>query len=244
PGGAGGERPPPRPAEARAGLAPRGEPPLRLLDRRPGAPATRVAMTRATRAVGIAVFGILAVFWVQYLVVRPTNFGGWDEWLVIDLTYRGIVAIPYQNRPFSYVFHQPGALLLPASLRGYWLINGLYLSLTGAFLCRLVQRLAPARAGLAFLAGVFRGVWGRVRPVGYRSPRSRPPRGRPPPPGAPGFLPGLGSRLRPSSRAGGSPARSAIRLPPGAAGFAVSLRALGAGGGGGGGGLPRGLASL
>jgi hypothetical protein len=116
-------------------------------------------MTRGTRPAGIAVAGILAIFWVQYLVVRPTNFGGWDEWLVIDLTWRGIVGLPYQNRPFSLVFTQPGALLLPGSLRGYWLVNGLYLCLTGALLYRLVHRLAPGRPGLAFLAGVFCVSW-------------------------------------------------------------------------------------
>jgi len=116
-------------------------------------------MTRGARPAGIAVAGILAIFWVQYLVVRPTNFGGWDEWLVIDLTWRGIVGLPYQNRPFSYVFNQPGALLLPGSLRGYWLVHGLYLSLTGVLLYRLVQRLAPGRAWLAFLAAVFCVSW-------------------------------------------------------------------------------------
>jgi hypothetical protein len=116
-------------------------------------------MTRATRAAGLAVFGILAIFWVQYLVVRPTNFGGWDEWLVIDLTWRGIVAVPYQNRPLSYVFNQPGALLLPDSLRGYWFVHGLYLSLAGALLYRLLHRLAPGRLGLAFLAGAFCVSW-------------------------------------------------------------------------------------
>ncbi len=116
-------------------------------------------MTRGARPAGIAVVGILAIFWVQYLVVRPTNFGGWDEWLVIDLTWRGIVGLPFQNRPFSLVFSQPGALLLPGSLRGYWLAHGLYLSLTGALLYRLVHRLAPGRAWLAFLAGVFCVSW-------------------------------------------------------------------------------------
>lgn len=116
-------------------------------------------MRQATRAAGIAVLGILAIFWVQYLVVRPTNFGGWDEWLVIDLTWRGIVSLPYQNRPFSLAFTQPGALLLPGSLRGFWLAHGLYLSLTGVLLCRLVHRLAPGRPGLAFLAGVFCVSW-------------------------------------------------------------------------------------
>lgn len=116
-------------------------------------------MTRGVRPAGIAVVGILAIFWVQYLVVRPTNFGGWDEWLVIDLTWRGIVGLPYQNRPFSLVFTQPGALLLPGSLRGYWLVNGLYLCLTGALLYRLVHRLAPGRPWLAFLAGAFCVSW-------------------------------------------------------------------------------------
>jgi len=116
-------------------------------------------MTRSLRPAVFAALGILATFWVQYLAVRPTNFGGWDEWLVIDLTWRGIVGLPYQNRPFSLAFTQPGALLLPGTLRGYWLANALYLSFTGALLYRLVRRLAPGRPRLAFLAGVICVSW-------------------------------------------------------------------------------------
>ena len=106
-----------------------------------------------------AATGILAVFWVTYLPVRATNFSGWDEWLVVDLTYRGLVALPYENRPFSLLFNLPGALLLPRTLMGYWLVHGLYLSFAGVLLHRLCLRLAPGRERLAFLAGVFAVVW-------------------------------------------------------------------------------------
>ena len=107
----------------------------------------------------VATLGILVVSWVQQLGVRPTNFGGWDEWLVIDLTSRGILGLPYQNRPFSLVFTQPGALALPGSLRGYWLAHGLYLSLAGVLLHRLCRRLAPGRERLALLAGALAVSW-------------------------------------------------------------------------------------
>jgi hypothetical protein len=103
--------------------------------------------------------GILAVFWLGYLTVRATNTSGWDEWLVVDLTWRGIVGLPYENRPFSLLFNLPGALLLPASLAGYWLAHGIYLSLTGVLVHRLSLRLSPGRESMALLAGVFCVVW-------------------------------------------------------------------------------------
>jgi hypothetical protein len=98
---------------------------------------------------------ILAVFWSQFAWVRATNFGGWDEWLVIDLIHRGIVGLPYQNRPYSLAWTLPASLLSPAGLWGFHLVDGLYLAGSGFFLYLIVRRLAPAHEGLALLAGII-----------------------------------------------------------------------------------------
>ena len=63
------------------------------------------------RGVTVALIGLLVVFGAGYAVVSPANFSGWDEWLVLDLTSRGIVSLPYENRPLSLAFNLPGSLL-------------------------------------------------------------------------------------------------------------------------------------
>lgn len=103
----------------------------------------------------VASGAILAVFWSQFAWVRATNFGGWDEWLVIDLTSRGIVGLPYQNRPFSLAFTFLGSLLSPYGLWGFYLVHGVYLVGTGILLYGIVRRLAPQHEGLALLAGII-----------------------------------------------------------------------------------------
>ena len=108
-------------------------------------------------AVGIA--AILAVFSSQYAWVRATNFGGWDEWLVIDLTFNGRVGLPYENRPFSLAFNLPGSLLSPYGLWGFYVLHGLYLGGAGVLSWLIVRRLAPEQERLALLAGVFAATW-------------------------------------------------------------------------------------
>src|SRR6185295_15786174 len=53
----------------------------------------------------------LAIFGAHYAFVRPTNFGGMDEWLYIDLGSRGIQGIPYANRPLVLMWSTPAAVL-------------------------------------------------------------------------------------------------------------------------------------
>jgi hypothetical protein len=108
-------------------------------------------------AVGAAF--VLAVLFAVHAFVSPTNFSGWDEWLVIDLTSRGTLALPYENRPLSLVFNWPGSLLLPATLRGYWLAHGLYLGFTGVLVSLLARRLAPGEPRVAYLAGALAVTW-------------------------------------------------------------------------------------
>jgi hypothetical protein len=106
-----------------------------------------------------AVLGLLVVFGAGYAVVSPANFSGWDEWLVLDLTSRGIVSLPYQNRPLSYVFHLPGSLLTPGGLGGLWIVHGLYLWCAAGAVFLLVRRLAPGHDRLGFSAAALAATW-------------------------------------------------------------------------------------
>lgn len=107
----------------------------------------------------IVLLGVYAAFWIQFWVVRPTNFGGIDEWMILSLVSRGALDIPYANRPLGLLFNLPAALfqehLLGASL---WL-HGHYLVAAGLCTSLLVLRLVPERPRLAFLAGVFAAGW-------------------------------------------------------------------------------------
>jgi hypothetical protein len=112
------------------------------------------------RRVGlVAALGLLALTWAQFAFVSPTNFGGTDEWLYISLTSRGIVDSPYSNRPWMLVWTLPGALGLPHTLWGYFLVHVTYIWLAGCTCFALVRRLAPARYGVAAMAGAFTIAW-------------------------------------------------------------------------------------
>jgi hypothetical protein len=103
--------------------------------------------------------GLLVVFAGHYAFVRPTNFGGTDEWLYIDLSSRGILGIPYAHRPLVLLWTVPPALLWPNNLWSYWAFHGAWLLLGGWAVALCVRRLMPGAPDLAFLAGVFSLVW-------------------------------------------------------------------------------------
>lgn len=107
----------------------------------------------------VALVGLLAVLASGYAAVRPTNFSGWDEWLVIDLTSRGTIALPFENRPLSLLFNLPGSLLSANGLWGFWLVHACYLWAAGACVYFLARRVAPGRERLAFLAAVLAATW-------------------------------------------------------------------------------------
>jgi hypothetical protein len=111
------------------------------------------------KTVLIALLGLLAIFAAGYAAVSPANFSGWDEWLVIDLTSRGTIALPFENRPFSLLFNLPGSLLTPSGLRGFWLVHGLYLWMAAAAAFLLARRVAPRESRLAFLAAAVAATW-------------------------------------------------------------------------------------
>jgi hypothetical protein len=102
---------------------------------------------------------VVAVTLAQQVWVSPTNFGGADEWLVLDLASRGIHGVPYANRPLVLVWQAPPALLFPGDLRGFWLFACLYFAATGVLVGWLALRLAPGQRLLAVLAGVFTVAW-------------------------------------------------------------------------------------
>ena len=100
-----------------------------------------------------------AVAFVQQAWVSPTNFGGADEWLLLDLSSRGILGIPYANRPLVLLWQAAPARLLPGDLRGFWLFTTLYFAATGALTAWLAVRLAPGERAQALLAGVAAAAW-------------------------------------------------------------------------------------
>jgi hypothetical protein len=102
---------------------------------------------------------VFAVTLAQQSWVSATNFGGADEWLVLDLASRGVHGVPYANRPLVLLWQAPPALLFPGDLRGFWLFACLYIASTGALVAWLVVRLTPGQPLLAVLAGVFTVAW-------------------------------------------------------------------------------------
>jgi hypothetical protein len=79
--------------------------------------------------------------------------------LVIDLTHRGILSLPYQNRPFSLAFTLPGSFLSPHGLWGFFLVHALYLAGSAIIVCSIVRRLSPGQEHLALLAGILGPTW-------------------------------------------------------------------------------------
>jgi hypothetical protein len=120
-----------------------------------------VSADRGSRAdSALALAGMAAVFGAVFSQVKAANFGGTDEWLVIDLASRGIIDFPYARRPLSLLGQLPPALLFPHSVRAFLVFHAGYLLATGVAARALVRRLAPARPLLAFVAGLLACLWG------------------------------------------------------------------------------------
>lgn len=99
------------------------------------------------------------VFAAGFSSARSTNFGGYDEWLVVSLTSRGITDFPYSHRPLAGMWAAPGALGLPSTLRGYLLVHAAWLLLSGLLVGAIAHRLAPGAGSLAAMAGAFALTW-------------------------------------------------------------------------------------
>lgn len=112
-----------------------------------------------TAAKVAAPIGIGLVVLAQLSAVSPTNFGGYDEWLIVQLTSAGRTSMPYAERPLELAWDLPAALLFPHRLAAFLWLHGIYLWLTGVLAWRLVLRVAPARRRSAFLTGTFAATW-------------------------------------------------------------------------------------
>ncbi len=102
---------------------------------------------------------VYAVFWLQFSVVRSTNFGGIDEWLVLSLISRHAVDIPYANRPLGLLFNLPAALFPGHLLQASLLLHAHYLVLAGMLTSLLLLRIVPSRPDLALVAGMSAASW-------------------------------------------------------------------------------------
>ena len=102
---------------------------------------------------------LLAVVWTQAAFVKATNFYGYDEWTVLFLLSRGVIDIPYANRPLELLWALPVPWIAPHSFLPFSMLHWLYLWLTGLLVFWIALRFAPGRSLLALLAGVFAMVW-------------------------------------------------------------------------------------
>lgn len=120
---------------------------------RPASPAGAPKLEAAAAAL------LLALAATQFAFVRPTNFGGTDEWLSFSLLSRGIVSFPYANRPLNLAWALPGWSLVPDRLEGFLVFHALWIGLGGVLVFLVIRRLLPGSGPLAFLAGALAIVW-------------------------------------------------------------------------------------
>ena len=107
----------------------------------------------------VVLLGLLALFASQFAVVKPTNFGGADEWLFLWLGAHGILGSPYANRPLNFLFTTPGALLTPYGFAGYYWLYASYLALSGWLVYAFVRCIEPAAPLVALVAAGLALVW-------------------------------------------------------------------------------------
>jgi hypothetical protein len=91
--------------------------------------------------------------------VAPTNFGGYDEWLIVHLTSVGRFSIPYASRPLELFWDLPAPLLFPHRLEAFLWLHAAYLWLVGVIVWASLRRLVPGARLYAFFAGAFAAAW-------------------------------------------------------------------------------------
>ena len=115
-------------------------------------------MTRCRTAL-LALGALAALCAAQYARVSWENFGGADEWLILELNSRGIVSMPHSNRPLNLIWSLPAVLLTPHRFEGYRLVYLGYLTLSGWLTWLLARRLLPAAPLFALSAAAFALGW-------------------------------------------------------------------------------------
>jgi len=116
-------------------------------------------MSGRVRALGWALLTVGLVTGVQRALIRATNYGGADEWLLLDQTAHGVLGVPYAHRPLVLLWQALPASLAPGDLRAFALFAGLYLGLCGALMAALAHRLVPQEPLLSLLAGTAAAAW-------------------------------------------------------------------------------------
>ena len=115
--------------------------------------------TRSRRLAWCACLATAAVVAAQQAWVSASNFQGNDEWLGIELGSRGIVGVPYANRPLVFLWQALAQRAWPDDLRAYWAFTSLAFVATGWLTAWLTRRLLPRAPLVAVLAGVFAAGW-------------------------------------------------------------------------------------
>ncbi len=105
-------------------------------------------------AAGLVVFAVVA-----FAPARATNFRGYDEWVIVSLTSRGILEFPYANRPLNLVWGLPAWWFYPDQFSGFLVIHVAWIALGGVLTFLITRRLLPGATALAFVAGALAIVW-------------------------------------------------------------------------------------
>jgi hypothetical protein len=119
-------------------------------------------MSRELRSAGeplLVVMALAALALATLAPVRATNFGGWDEWAILSLVSDGHLSMPFANRPLELLYDLPAAWLSPSSLRGWLVLHGSYLVLSGVLVWWLCRRLVPEAPRLALIAACVATCW-------------------------------------------------------------------------------------
>jgi hypothetical protein len=101
----------------------------------------------------------LLVVAAQFTAVRPTNFAGHDEWLVLSLAARGLLSFPYADRPLALLWSLPARWLSPGDVVGHEWAHVAYLAAAGALTGWLGLRRLGLSPAAALLAGVLAATW-------------------------------------------------------------------------------------
>ena len=91
--------------------------------------------------------------------MSPTNFGGADEWLLLDLRRAGSWAFPTPTGRWCCSGRPPAPACCPATCGASGSSRPSYFAATGALTAWLALRLAPGARALALLAGVATVAW-------------------------------------------------------------------------------------
>ena len=120
---------------------------------------TRLRLSWSSLETWLAALGLPALFWIQVAWVPPTNFYGFDDWTLHYLVSRGIIDIPYANRPLELFWELPARWLAPHSFMAYLVLYAAYACLSSWCVFLLCRRLLPRQPALAPLAAALFLVW-------------------------------------------------------------------------------------